>query len=925
MVVLSIMILLLFIASASAADSNDADVISIDDTANIVDEKLALDSQLELNDAEDDLKSIDENQVIEDGFVEDDLKSIDENQVIEDGFVEDNGSFAALQEKIDNAGDNSTVALPNSYLLENGFEENGISINKNLTIDGNGFTINANHGGRILNITGATVTLQNIKFSNGKLEGMGAAIYSKDSNLTIINCNFSNNHATGDNSQGGAVYFNGDKLTIFNSEFIANAADYDGGAVYLKGDYGIINASNFTNNRAYFNGAVYMNSLNGTVEDCIFANNVATNSSGALGWVEKQNGTVFYSQFINNTAPLGGAIYVNEGNNLTVEASKFIKNNASIGGAIYLTGGDGIIANSTFDMNSASEDGGAIYLKGSEGILVDSNFTNNRAKYYGALYMESIKGIMDKCIFANNVATESAGALGWVKEENGTIRASKFINNSAPIGGAIYVNNAKEFYITTSDFVNNTASLNGGAIYWDSGADGSITVSSFINNNATENGGALYFNGTNGKIAYSQFTNNTAASGGAIYNNGSIIAGDIKFTNNTASDGNNDIAGSGSAEYIVNFDIAEEDNVYGKTAKINVNITSNGKPVNGGNVSTVVNNVTYNASVVNGVATLQIPNLKIGIYELWLSYVSNDSSYRNDKDYYELIITKQNIEITAKDAAYIINYGGKYSVTLKDSDGNAVVGEKVTFTFNGKVIGSASTNASGVASISLSASALKSAKAGKKNIAVTLTSDKYNATAKAVKITINKEKTKIISAIGVKTTYNVKKNLVIKLTDSRGNALKGFKITVDLNGAKTYTTNSKGQVIINVAKLVPKTYTAKISFNGNGNYLNSAKSVKVTVKKAAAKMTAKKKTFKRNVKVKKYTITLNNVKKAIKGVKVTLKVNKKTFKAKTNKKGKAVFKIKNLKKKGTYKAVIKFAGNKYYKKVTKKVKIRVKK
>lgn len=802
-IIFTLILLALFsIAGVCAGDVNDALTASEDD------------SQLELNDAGDD------------------LKSIDENQVIGEGFVEDNGSFAALQERIGNAGYNSTVILPNNYILENGFAENGISINKSITIDGNGFTINANDSARIFNITGAAVTLQNIKFINGKLEGMGAALYCKDSNLTIINCTFSNNHATGDNSQGGAVYFNGDKLTIFNSQFIANAADYDGGAVYLKGDYGIINASNFTSNRAYFNGAVYMNSLNGTVDDCLFANNVAANSSGALGWVNKQNGTVFNSYFINNTAPFGGAIYVNEGNNLTVEASKFIKNNASIGGAIYLTGGDGIIANSSFDRNSASEDGGAIYLKGSEGIIVDSNFNNNRAKNYGALYMDSIKGIMDKCIFTNNVATESAGALGWVKKENGTIRGSKFINNSAPIGGAIYVNNAKEFYITTSDFVNNTASLNGGAVYWDSGADGSITVSSFINNNATENGGALYFNGTNGKIAYSQFTNNTAASGGAIYNNGSIIAGDTKFTNNTASDGNNDIAGSGSAEYIVNFDIDVKDNVYGKTAKINVNITSNGKPVNGGNVSTVVNNVTYNASVVNGVATLQIPNLKIGIYELWLSYTSNDSSYRSDKDYYELIITKQNSEITAKNAAYIINYGGKYSVTLKDSDGNAVVGEKITFTFNGKVIGSSSTNAAGVASIFLSANALKSAKAGKKNMVVTLTSDNYNATAKAVKITINKEKTKITAKNKKFKRSQKTKKYTITLKNSKGKAVKKVKVTLKVKG-KTYTakTNAKGKATFKIKKLTKKgKHTATIKFKGDAYYLKSSKKVKITIK-----------------------------------------------------------------------------------------------
>ena len=62
----------------------------------------------------------------------------------------------------------------------------------------------------------------------------------------------------------------------------------------------------------------------------------------------------------------------------------------------------------------------------------------------------------------------------------------------------------------------------------------------------------------------------------------------------------------------------------------------------------------------------------------------------------------------------------------------------------------------------------------------------------------------------------------------------------------------------------------------------------------------------------------------MKKVKLTLKVKGKTYKAKTNAKGKAVFKIKNLKKKGKYRATVKFAGNTYYSKVTKKVKITVK-
>ena len=77
-------------------------------------------------------------------------------------------------------------------------------------------------------------------------------------------------------------------------------------------------------------------------------------------------------------------------------------------------------------------------------------------------------------------------------------------------------------------------------------------------------------------------------------------------------------------------------------------------------------------------------------------------------------------------------------------------------------------------------------------------------------------------------------------------------------------------------------------------------------------------------KSKKYTITLKSGKTALKKVKVTIKVKGKTYTAKTNSKGKAIFKIKNLKKKGTFKATITFKGNKNYNKVTKTVKIKCK-
>ena len=183
-----------------------------------------------------------------------------------------------------------------------------------------------------------------------------------------------------------------------------------------------------------------------------------------------------------------------------------------------------------------------------------------------------------------------------------------------------------------------------------------------------------------------------------------------------------------------------------------------------------------------------------------------------------------------------------------------------------------------------------------------------------------------ITAPKVTATYNVAKNLVITLT-ANGKALANKKVTVKVGTiSKTLTTNAKGQVSLNVATLVPKTYTATVKFAGDDSYIASSVSPKVVVSKAKPQIVAKAKTFKVKVKTKKYTVTLKNNKgKVLKKVKLTLKVGKKTYKATTNSKGKATFKITKLTKKGKYTATIKFAGSKYYKALSKKAKITVKK
>ena len=194
-------------------------------------------------------------------------------------------------------------------------------------------------------------------------------------------------------------------------------------------------------------------------------------------------------------------------------------------------------------------------------------------------------------------------------------------------------------------------------------------------------------------------------------------------------------------------------------------------------------------------------------------------------------------------------------------------------------------------------------------------------------VTTQKAPTEIV-APSVTTVYNTNKNIVVTLKEVNGNAIANAKVTVTLNGKATVlTTNANGQATLAIpANLVPNTYVVNIAYDGDATHIKSTASTKVIVKKATVKLTAKNKKFKAKKKVKKYTVTLKDNKgKAMKKVKLTLKVKGKKFTAKTNAKGKATFKIKKLTKKGNHKATITYNGDKYFNKATKKVKIKVKK
>ena len=199
----------------------------------------------------------------------------------------------------------------------------------------------------------------------------------------------------------------------------------------------------------------------------------------------------------------------------------------------------------------------------------------------------------------------------------------------------------------------------------------------------------------------------------------------------------------------------------------------------------------------------------------------------------------------------------------------------------------------------------------------------YLSSSSTQNITVSKIQT-VLSLSNVVSDYNGGKYLVATLKDINGLAVSGVRVSFNINGVKYLTTDANGQVKLSLMNIVPNYYDVAVNFEGNGKYVASKTTVKVTIKKATPKLSAAKKTFKRNVKIKKYSVTLKtNDNKALSGVNVVLKINNMKITAKTNAAGKATFNIKKLFKKGTYKSSVIFAGNKFYNAVTKKVKIKI--
>ena len=617
---------------------------------------------------------------------------------------------------------------------------------------------------------------------------------------------------------------------------------------------------------------------------------------------------------------------INDNSNSTINLSNNYKYNGDLDSE--LIDGISISRNLTIYGNGITIDGSGnarIFSLIDPNLTVsfyNINFINANAEFGGALEY----GDAYNCIFTNNKCEYGGGAIYQGNAFNCT-----FIGNSAFSGGAIYQGNAYN-----STFINNTGFEFGGALFEGTAVNCTFTdndalsgqaicegtgiLCRFYNNTCElttivpasinvlnytspyKSGEKLIFNLTANDMLFDGF--NTTIK---IYNNGSLVKTVYAFT------GEGWIVDLGVGEYTAVLSLTDYPDENSSNATINIskgNTTVVINPINDTIVGKeIVINYTTNS---NGTVTIKVNGQPItgnkftptknGTYNVTVEVAENDYYIAG---YNETTFTAEKTNTT---------------VTITPIS-NVVVGQEVTINYT--------TNSNGTVTIKVNGQPITGNKftpttVGTYNVTVEVAENDYY-TAASNQTTFNVEKlASKITVSPVSTIYNVGKYLVITLKDQNGNAIKNAVLIVNLGGSKNYKTDKNGQVKINVANLVPKTYTAKITYAGSDSYNGSTGSAKVTVKKAKPKITAKSASFKLKVKTKKFTVIFkDNKNKALKKTKVTFKVGGKTYTVKTNNKGHGVFKITNLKKKGAYIGVITIPTNKYYNKVTKKVKITV--
>ena len=379
----------------------------------------------------------------------------------------------------------------------------------------------------------------------------------------------------------------------------------------------------------------------------------------------------------------------------------------------------------------------------------------------------------------------------------------------------------------------------------------------------------------------------------------------------------------------------------GESASVDVSI-----PGASGNVSVIVDGKeTVVALDENGSASVALDDVSAGDHSVVVIYPGDEthaptysaSSFSVPEEAVVIPIASEFGDITIDDDLSI-------SMVLKEETGKAIANAQITYTING-VSNTTTTDANGKFTIKA------------QNGVEIFISYAGNGTILGTNTTLKLNSPAVPSVVKLATRFNIDSNVSVTsitingyavdtlageegmlyttvLVDENGKPLANVPINFAVNNKiynrTTYENGSFDPYHLNMIRA--GRYTMAFYYAGDETHNATLACVCVDLDKKPTTIKASAKTYKASAKTKKYTVTLKTIagssldgKVYLKaGKTITLTIKDKVYKAKTNAKGQATFKITKLTKKGKYSATIFYKGDKTYEEATKNVKITLK-
>jgi hypothetical protein len=380
-----------------------------------------------------------------------------------------------------------------------------IAFSKNLTIDASGLSLgitikahdpdangnNDGDGSRALNITGSgsnNVTLKNLIFTNGDVNGAGGAIQSTTS-LTLENCRITGNHSTGSGGGLSASVSSG-SINIVDSTFHSNTTGSysDGGGAYI---YASNSSLTITNTTVTGNQALGMEANGGgmsllaftstvTIDKLRVENNHADDDMGGLYLYNKGGNDVTLRNctISGNTAAhnanyeaSAGAWIRTHASSSTQGATTIIENSTISGNETQTVGVDNVpggglalfanthaktvLRNVTVFGNKANGGGGGIWVAqqfgGGQIDIQHSTITGNRSDGNNSggetgggigIHPSSTTTVrLDNTIMAGNLRGTGAGTADDISGNVNSASSYNLIGNAGTAGGLSHGSN----------------------------------------------------------------------------------------------------------------------------------------------------------------------------------------------------------------------------------------------------------------------------------------------------------------------------------------------------------------------------------------------------------------------------------------------------------------------------------------------------